>query len=273
MNTIKNIALFQLIYLPVFLSGQVGINTVIPSTTLEIKGKPQDPNVADGLIAPEITGLQLKNKDNKYTAAQNGSIVYVTEPLTSSTTTPKTIYVLKTGYYNFDSSKGTDGQWIKMFHDPIQVISGADGTSAYTGPGITLISNSTAERATLVSRTFTLNEKSLVHFTISVPVSNLLAANGSSITSNAANAFGFNLLLTGGNYNNQIFTRQVIPFTTSGNYIFGVYQIGSSRSVILEPGTYTADISVMIHSLSSQGFRATFGAETDTVFDILTESQ
>ena len=46
-----------------FLQGQVGINTQTPQTTLEVIGKPNDPNHYDGIIPPRITGDQLAQKN------------------------------------------------------------------------------------------------------------------------------------------------------------------------------------------------------------------
>ncbi len=83
------------------LSAQVGINTGQPQATLEVVGFPSDVNKLDGVIAPKLTGVQLKAKN--YTAAQTGAIVYVTVAETSPT--GQTVDVITPGYYYFDGTK------------------------------------------------------------------------------------------------------------------------------------------------------------------------
>ncbi|WP_261511730.1 hypothetical protein [Chryseobacterium paludis] len=48
-----------------------------------------------------------------YTVEQNGTIIYVTDELDGSSTTARTRNVLRKGYYSFDSSKGSDGEWVR----------------------------------------------------------------------------------------------------------------------------------------------------------------
>lgn len=65
---------------------QSGINTLNPRATLEVAASPADPAKTDGVIAPKLTGDQLKAKDNLYDADQTGT--HVTAP----------------GYYCFDGT-------------------------------------------------------------------------------------------------------------------------------------------------------------------------
>lgn len=89
--------------------GRVGINTDNPSATLEVVGKAQKTTVPDGIIAPKITGTELAAKNNIYTQAQQGAIVYVTEQVTGNRT-GKVANVDAPGYYYFNGSA-----WVK-FH-------------------------------------------------------------------------------------------------------------------------------------------------------------
>ncbi|MBV8328073.1 hypothetical protein [Chryseobacterium sp.] len=89
---------------------QVGINTTAPKATLDITGAPADPTRMDGLIAPRLTGAELRAKN--YTAAQEGAIVYAT----AADTAPagQTINVTVPGYYYFDGKswqKISDKEW------------------------------------------------------------------------------------------------------------------------------------------------------------------
>ncbi|MBN9283429.1 MULTISPECIES: hypothetical protein [unclassified Flavobacterium] len=79
---------------------QVGINTAAPKATLDVVGKPDAATSADGVIAPRMTGDQLKAKDAVYLAEQTGALVYVTEAV--NTPSVKTARVDKPGYYLFN---------------------------------------------------------------------------------------------------------------------------------------------------------------------------
>lgn len=81
-------------------SGNVGINTTTPVATLDVNGFAADTAKLDGIIAPRITGNQLRAKN--YTTAQTGSIVYATLPDTSPA--GQTINVTSAGYYYFDGT-------------------------------------------------------------------------------------------------------------------------------------------------------------------------
>ncbi|WP_336716896.1 hypothetical protein [Chryseobacterium mucoviscidosis] len=82
------------------LNAQVGINTNLGQATLDVVGAPSNPNKLDGIIAPRITGDQLKGKN--YSTAQTGAIVYVTTADTAPS--GQTANVTSTGYYYFDGS-------------------------------------------------------------------------------------------------------------------------------------------------------------------------
>lgn len=79
---------------------QVGINTENPKVTLDVTASPTDLTKTDGIIAPRLTGDELKAKDPNYTNDQTGAIVYVTAA--TSPTTTKTSNVTTAGYYFFD---------------------------------------------------------------------------------------------------------------------------------------------------------------------------
>lgn len=90
-----------------FSYAQIGINNENPSATLDITGNPADPAKFDGIIAPRITGAQLRAKN--YTSSQNGAVVFVTQEDTSPA--GQTVDVTASGYYYFD---GSSGKWIKL---------------------------------------------------------------------------------------------------------------------------------------------------------------
>ena len=109
-NMKKNIILFTALLLSGIVFSQVGVNTNLPKATLDVVGKPTTTDAIDGIIAPRISGDQLKAKDAVYTAAQNGTFVYVTDvPSTSST--GKTEFIKYIGYYYYDA---TISKWTPM---------------------------------------------------------------------------------------------------------------------------------------------------------------
>ena len=96
----------------------VGSND-LPNATLDVVATKTDGTTAEGIIAPRLTGDQLKSADAMYDAAQNGTLVYATAAV--GTASAKTINVKKPGYYYYDAPNsvwvavgaGTD-QWFYM---------------------------------------------------------------------------------------------------------------------------------------------------------------
>ena len=82
------------------LSAQVGINNSAPKATVDITATNTGATTAEGLIAPRLTGNQIKDKDAQYTAAQAGTLIYATSAVISPTT--KTNKITRSGYYFFD---------------------------------------------------------------------------------------------------------------------------------------------------------------------------
>lgn len=88
---------------------QVGINTGSPQATLDVTGTPETASKLDGIIAPRLTGAQLKAKN--YTSAQTGALVFVTAA--EAAPSGQTVDVLSPGYYFFDGTKwnGLSTNW------------------------------------------------------------------------------------------------------------------------------------------------------------------
>lgn len=98
----------------VSLFAQVGIGTSEPKATLDIVGNSTDATLVDGVIAPRITGNQLRAKNDVYTADQNGAIVYVIEA--DSAPAGKTVKVTSPGYFYYSHPEGqnVEGIWERM---------------------------------------------------------------------------------------------------------------------------------------------------------------
>lgn len=101
----KTLTLITLCLTALFYS-QVGINTETPHATFDVTGKPDNASQLDGIIAPRITGEQLRLKT--YTPLQTGAIVYVTNAAVSPLDN-QVVNVSALGYYYFDGSV-----WQKM---------------------------------------------------------------------------------------------------------------------------------------------------------------
>ena len=79
----------------------VGANTT-PSATLDVvAADPANATIPEGIIAPRLTGDQIKAKDAIYLAPQNGAVVYATAAV-SGTPAGKTRNIVASGYYYYD---------------------------------------------------------------------------------------------------------------------------------------------------------------------------
>lgn len=99
--------------------GSVGIQTNIPSATLDVTGAPADVTKFDGIIAPRITGAQLRAKT--YTVDQTAALVYVTAADTAPS--GQTEDVTSEGYYYFNGTK-----WVIAGAADMVNIYNSDGT-------------------------------------------------------------------------------------------------------------------------------------------------
>ncbi len=82
---------------------QIGVNNKDPKATMDITAKTTDGSKSEGLIAPRLTGNQIKAADSQYDTPQIGTIIYATSA--ASPTSLKTVNITEEGYYYFDSSK------------------------------------------------------------------------------------------------------------------------------------------------------------------------
>jgi hypothetical protein len=104
-------------------------------TTLEVTTLPDTSAIADGIMAPRLTGDKLALAGAKYGNNQNDAVVYVTAAATSPA--GKTINVKKAGYYYYDAPKGVwipvatgTGEW---FYMPTTVLPTTTDNTAWKG--------------------------------------------------------------------------------------------------------------------------------------------
>lgn len=112
---------------------QTGLNTGTPNATVEIsQGVFRSPE--NGVMIPRITGSDLARNDARYTAEQNGTMIYVTEAVPKSQVSTKTIEVTQKGMYVYH-------------HEPYRRWKPtASGKSAMTSSKVYVIINSAATR-------------------------------------------------------------------------------------------------------------------------------
>lgn len=103
----KNFLAITLLCAGIKVFSQIGINTVQPKATLDVKARSTDGSTAEGIIAPKLTGDQIRLADSRYGADQKGTIIYATAPV--STSSAKTAAINSEGYYYFDGNI-----WISM---------------------------------------------------------------------------------------------------------------------------------------------------------------
>ncbi|WP_111709825.1 hypothetical protein [Lutibacter citreus] len=96
----KHLLLITLL-LPFFSFSQVGINTTNPKATLDLRGNPSEITIADGVIAPRISRINLIAK-TAYSTDQIGIIIYITD--LSGTVNTQTEKITEIGYYYFDGN-------------------------------------------------------------------------------------------------------------------------------------------------------------------------
>jgi len=212
------------------INAQVGINTSNPKSTLHVQKRPEL-TFADGIIPPRISGDSLRLKEAAYTAAQNGAIVYVTSPAT--TTGPKTNGVTSDGLFIYDAvtnnSSGNPGLWFKL---PTTASSGTAGDGAYSAKftssfnllGLTL----GASGQKLLSLSATTSTGSAGTTTVQVPST---AMNAGIYTVPSTGLYQINYSYKEGSGAN-------VSLLTSSGVVITRTPFGSSTPAILESQTF-----------------------------------
>jgi len=105
----KLLFVFTVILTANAVTGQVGLNTATPKTTLDVNAKRDtsgsitDNTQLIGLQAPRLTRAELTNNTATYGTDQKGALVYITD-ISSGTAIGQRINITATGYYYFDGT-------------------------------------------------------------------------------------------------------------------------------------------------------------------------
>ncbi|GAA4154189.1 hypothetical protein GCM10022217_10910 [Chryseobacterium ginsenosidimutans] len=227
---------------------QIGINTDMPRATLDVMAIPADLTKTDGFIAPRLKGSELKAKDGNYTILQTGAIVYITEALIPTDTTPKTVNVTAVGYFYFDGSiwqkMAADLRMVGTNHITQDAGNGSNGTSVGTGLNNIAIGKDALMSNTTGVQNIAIGVNALKSNTTGR--GNLVISNsdGTFESSGGSNTTGnYNLVLggdaftanTSGEYNVAIGGASLFENTT-GNYntaIGGLWTMGQNTTGIM----------------------------------------
>jgi hypothetical protein len=160
---------------------QVGVNNTTPKATFDVTAKATDGSLAEGLIAPRLTGNQIQLADLRYGALQKGAIVYATEAVTSAST--KTANITKEGYYFFDGNI-----WQKITTGQEQLNLTGSGSTTVTGtyPNLTVSTPAAPAQVNLTGSGATTVTGTYPNLTISTPAAsaqvNLTGSGATTVT-------------------------------------------------------------------------------------------
>lgn len=118
------------------LFSQIGINNPSPKSTFEVTAKTIDGSQPEGIIAPKLTGDQIKLADPVYGTDQKGALVYATSAVTTAST--KTANITAEGYYFFDGNI-----WQKVGNNAFSAANGLTLTGTQAELGGSLNKNTT----------------------------------------------------------------------------------------------------------------------------------
>lgn len=221
-----------------FFNAQVGINTSTPKATFDITGVPSDNTKTDGLIAPRLTGNELKAKDALYTAGQTGAIIYATAP--ASPSTPKTVNVITAGYYYFTGTvwiglaetSNESGNYIEPWYDVATNKPATKNTQdiyqmGKIGIGTSLPITKLDVRGSIRGGIPNAEE---ISGTSPIGSNSIIVGNNNKVSGGRSAAFGDNNSITG---INSIATGNSNIVTSDYNAVFGMQNdIAGSRNLI-----------------------------------------
>ncbi|MGV2451626.1 UNVERIFIED_CONTAM: FISUMP domain-containing protein [Ralstonia mannitolilytica] len=109
----RKMYLLPTILLGVLSYGQVGINNLVPKSTLDVKSKTTDGSTSEGLLIPRVTGNQLKAAETAavYADDQHATLVFVTAAPDPDSRTGQVEGMDAPGFYYFDAGSN---RWVKM---------------------------------------------------------------------------------------------------------------------------------------------------------------
>lgn len=162
----KNLVAAMLLSVCEMVFSQVGLNTETPSATLDIAAKTTDGSKPEGILAPRLTGDQIKAGDTQYGAAQKGLLIYATAAVNNAST--KTANIGSEGYYYFDGNA-----WQKM-----------NNTAPTSIPDINIYQN---DGTLTANRTVALDDKTMSFSSAATTGTNHFRVDGTTLNVDAVN--------------------------------------------------------------------------------------
>lgn len=275
----KKIAFFTFLICGVFTFSQVGINTATPSASLDIASK-GNTSSTKALEVNNSSALEM------VTVLDNGYVGIGTPNPSAQLHTTGSVRMDGLGTNTVNTkvlTTDTTGNVTTRLTNTLlpQILAGGDGTDAVAAAQtISAINNTPGYTNNLTSKSFTVSQTSLVTFSYSLSVLNILTSSGSNIFNDgAAKQIGANLiwknLPAGSSFAvNGILCTNAMPISNTNNsYTSGTFYQSNSCSIILPPGTYAVELQGFLNAVdNTQGIRATFGGTSYDRFDILATS-
>lgn len=255
---------------------QVGINTETPSAMLDV--------VSKGNTAT-TKALEVNNTSDTemLTVLDDGNVGINTPNPTAKLHTTGTVNMSglstntsDTNVMTTDASGNLTTRTTTATFLLPQVLAGFDGLDAITTTATISSINGVATYTTdLIVKSFTITQKSLVTFSYSLSVGNILNSSGGNLTDNTSKQIGARLLWksvpTGSPFSvGGVISTAGLPFTNGGTvYSSGSFYPLSVNCIVLNPGTYSVELKGYVFAYDNvQGIRATFGSGWSDKLDI-----
>jgi len=262
--------------LPVFIFGQVGINTANPSAGLDV--------VSTGSTSA-TKALEVNNSANAelMTILDNGNVgINVPAPTAKLHTNGSVIHEALPVDNNQKDVLVADasGKISKRTTESLlpKIIAGGNIGDPFTNTvTISAIGASSSTTQEFFVTSFTIDKTSMVNINL-ILSANLKAANGAPFTTNNGRSFGtrvyFKNVPSGNSYAaGGTIMRLSTPYNSgsAAGYVAGYFYLSGSKSIVMTPGTYEIDIEarVLVNTADTQGLMGMFCEATDDRFDIV----
>ncbi|WP_223560212.1 hypothetical protein [Chryseobacterium lathyri] len=258
---------------------QVGINTDIPSATLDIVSKGSS-------YATKALEVNNSSSQELLTVLDNGNVGIGIQNPSAQLHTTGTVRMEGLGINTNNTrvmTADTAGNITTRSTSTLlpQVLAGANGLDAINAAQtISSINNVPTYTNGLLIKSFTLSQPSIVTFYYSLGTMDLMSSSGSSVFNDgAAKQIGTNLIWktvpAGSSFPvNSILCTSALPFSNIGdNYVSGTFYLSNSCSLLLPAGAYSVELQGFVNASDNNlGIRATFGSNSYDRFDITATS-
>ncbi|WP_167498869.1 FISUMP domain-containing protein [Chryseobacterium rhizoplanae] len=229
--------------------GQVGVNNVVPKSTLDVQSKTIDGSRSEGFLLPRVTGNALHDAEaaGVYGADQDVTLVYVTQEPDPDNRIGQTEGMDSPGFYYFNAGSN---RWVKMLASGIN-------TAAITQ----LVCSSSSDIGILQSGVAAAGVNTVIPYNggnggvysaISIPsigVTGLTAVLPSGTLNHGSGSLNFTIIGTPSGVGTAVFTLDI-----------GGETCGFSRNV-QAGGSFTDVVDVIVNGQTRQMMTRNLGAD------------